>query len=172
MLNQSIFSTASTSIKTLDIELQGPIVCDFQIKTGGKFLIYTLEEEIEGYFDKKPVVVGRRSIKEPRIACKILGSPDRLIYQLGISNDIEIMSFGTRFIVNRVKGVTDSLMSTEDEATFIGTIVLNQLKSRGCNRPNAQPPLGYISGGTAREISFCWIRRTSTFCISLKISGQ
>ena len=123
MINQSMVSSAHTTVKQLDVELIGPLICDFQIKYGGKFLIYTMEEEIEGVFDKKPIVVGRRRIKEQRLACKIVGPPDRVIYQLGISNDVEAMGFGTRLISTRVKGITDSLMQTETEHQFIGKLL-------------------------------------------------
>lgn len=119
MLNQNMVSSGHARLRDFEVALNGPIICDFQIKEGGKFIIYTLKEEIEGYFEKKPIIVGRRTIKEPRLCCKIVSNPDRVIYQLGISNDLETMTFGTRLISSRVKGVMDTIMATEDEDLFV-----------------------------------------------------
>lgn len=130
MINQSMISSNFATIKDFEVELEGSIICDFQIKVGGKFLIYTLKEEIEGFFDKKPILVGRRPIKEPRIGLKILSNPDRVVYQIGISNDLEVMTFGTRLISNRIKGVPDTLMATEDEEIFVSKVSLTRQNAK------------------------------------------
>lgn len=121
------------SMETLDLVVQGPLLCDFYLGENGKFLLYTPHEEIEGSFSKTLEVVGRRKINEPRLACKILHNPDRAIYQVAFSNDVETMKFGTRHVSNRLKGSREGKSAFKEEAD-ISKLLLLQSRYAASNR--------------------------------------
>lgn len=115
------YSTAIENIgkcvmHTLNIMAVGKLVCDFDLRDNGSFMIYTADEEIEGVLkDEKFLVIGRRPCEETKFNCKILEKPVRVIYQIGCCNDIEQMKIGTRHLDKRLVGIRDTgLLSSVD----------------------------------------------------------
>lgn len=110
----------------MDLQIEGKVVCDFNLRNNGQFLVYSADTEIEGILvDDKFTIIGRRPCSEPRLHCKVLEKPERIIYQIGFSNDIEMMELGSRHLSKRLVGIRDSEGAIAISADDLGKFVLS-----------------------------------------------